>query len=45
MGDQADDILMSFKLSSEEMKNYDTIEKKFDTDSHFVPQHNVIFNF
>ena len=43
MGDQADDILMSFKLSSEEMKNYDTIEKKFD--SHFVPQHNVIFNF
>ena len=41
MGDQADDILMLFKLSSEEMKNYDTIEKKFD--SHFVPQHNVIF--
>ena len=28
MGDQADDILMSFKLSSEEMKNYDTIVKK-----------------
>ena len=41
MGDQADDILMSFKLSSEEIKNYDTIVKKFD--SHFVPQHNVIF--
>lgn len=41
MGDQADDILMSFKLSSDEMKSYETIVEKFDR--HFVPQHNVIF--
>ena len=41
MGDQADDILMSFGLSAGERKKYDTIKEK----SHFVKKRNVIFEW
>ena len=41
MGDQADDILHSFKLSEEDRKSYMTVKTKFDT--HFVQRRNVIF--
>ena len=41
MGDEADDILRSFKLSSDELKKYDTVKAKFD--QHFVKKRNVIF--
>ena len=43
MGDQADNILMSFALSVEEGKKYDTIKAKFK--NHFVKKHNVIFEW
>ena len=41
MGDQADDILNSFKLSTTQLKQYHTVKTKFD--EHFVVRHNVIF--
>ena len=41
MGDEADDILRSFKLSSDQLKKYDTVKAKFD--QHFVKKRNVIF--
>ena len=41
MGDEANDILRSFKLSSDELKKYDTVQAKFD--QHFVKKRNVIF--
>ena len=41
MGDEADDILRSFKLSSDELEKYDTVKAKFD--QHFVKKRNVIF--
>ena len=43
MGDQADDILNSFKLSTTQLhvKQYHTIKTKFD--EHFVVRCNVIF--
>ena len=34
MGDRADDILRSFKLSEEDSKKYEVVKNKFD--SHFV---------
>jgi len=34
MGDKADDIFQSFKLSEEDLKKYNTVKQKFD--SHFV---------
>ena len=40
MGDEADDILRSFKLSSDELKKYDTVKAKFD--QHFFKKRNVI---
>ena len=40
MGDEADDILRSFKLSSDKLK-YDMVKAKFD--QHFVKKRNVIF--
>ena len=39
--DQADDILTCFKLSSTQLKKYDTVMTKFD--EHFVVSRNVIF--
>ena len=41
MGDQADDILNSFKLSTTQLKQYRTVKMKFD--EHFVVRRNVIF--
>ena len=41
MGDQADDILQSFGLSEEEMKNYTIVEEKFE--GHFVKRRNTIY--
>ena len=41
MGDEADDILRSFKLSVEDAKNYDTVVGKFER--HFVRRRNVIY--
>ena len=39
MGDQADDILNSFKLSTTQLKQYHTVKTKFD--EHFVVRRNV----
>ena len=41
MGDQADDILNSFKLRTTQLKQYHTVKTKFD--EHFVVRRNVIF--
>ena len=41
MGDQTDDILNSFKLSTTQLKQYHTVKKIFD--EHFVVRRNVIF--
>ena len=41
MGDDADDILRSFRLSDEDSKKYDVVKEKFD--SHFVKRRNVIY--
>lgn len=41
MGDAADDIILSFKLSSVEADNYDTVISKFNL--YFIPKTNVIF--
>lgn len=41
MGDQADDILNSFKLSVTQLKQYHTVKTKFD--EHFVVRRNIIF--
>lgn len=41
MGDQADDILNSFKLSVTQLKQYHTVKTKFD--EHFVVWRNIIF--
>ena len=41
MGDKAEDLLRSFKLTEEQAKKYDTVKSKFE--SHFVKTRNVIF--
>ena len=41
MGDQTDDILRSFGLSEEEMKNYTIVKGKFE--GHFVKRQNTIY--
>ena len=41
MGDQVDDILLSFKLTEAQLKKYDVVKKYFD--DHFVVRRNVIF--
>ena len=41
MGDAADDILRSFKLTEANLKVYETVKEKFE--SHFVKRRNVIF--
>ena len=43
MGDVADDILTSFKLTEEQQKEYDTVVAKFE--HHFVKKRNVIFEW
>ena len=41
MGDQADDILCSMRLSDEDKKVYDTVKTKFE--AHFIKRRNPIF--
>ena len=41
MGDQAEDILLSFRLSEEEAKTYSIVVEKFQ--NHFVRRRNVIY--
>ena len=41
MGDKAEDLLRSFKLTEEQAKKYDTVKSNFE--SHFVKTRNVIF--
>ena len=41
MGEQADDIFISFELTTEEEKNYEEVKKKFE--NHFIVKRNVIF--
>ena len=41
MGDAADDILRSFRLSEADSKKYDTVTSKFD--SYFIKRRNVIY--
>ena len=41
MGDQAEDILLSFCLSEEEAKKYSTVVEKFQ--QYFVKRKNVIY--
>ena len=43
MGDEADNILRSFKLSVEDAKKYDTVKVKFD--QHFIKRRNVIYEW
>ena len=43
MGDQFDDILNSFKLSTTQLKQYHTVKMEFD--EHFVVRRNVIFEW
>ena len=41
MGDEADDILRSFKLKDEDIKKYSVVKAKFE--AHFVKRRNVIY--
>lgn len=41
MGERADDILLSFKLSEEEQKRYDMVINKFK--AHFGEKSNIIY--
>ena len=41
MGDEAEDILSSFRLTEEQGKKYDTVVEKFD--SYFVKRRNITF--
>ena len=41
MGDQTDDILMSFGLSADDQNKYSTVKDKFQ--NHFVKKRNIIF--
>ena len=41
MGDQADDILHSFNLTTTQLKQYHTVKARFD--EHFVVRRNTIF--
>lgn len=41
MGDKAEDILESFSLSAEDLKNYETVKGKFET--YFIKKQNKIY--
>ena len=41
MGDQADDILVSFELTPEQEKNYEEVKEKFE--NYFIVKRNIIF--
>ncbi|GLV45981.1 hypothetical protein CBL_02931 [Carabus blaptoides fortunei] len=42
MGDQADDILVSFNLTTEEAKQYETVMRRFK--EHFIIRNNILRN-
>ncbi|UYV80387.1 K02A2.6-like [Cordylochernes scorpioides] len=41
MGDNADDILLSCKIASDQLENYDKVIECFE--SHFIPRRNIIY--
>ena len=41
MGDEADDILLSFNLSPEDLQRYDVVKNRFE--NHFIAKRNVIY--
>ena len=41
LGDKAEDILSSFNLKEDELKDYDTVRRKFE--SYFVKRRNTIY--
>ncbi|UYV61381.1 OXSM [Cordylochernes scorpioides] len=41
MGDNADDILLSCKIASDQLENYNIVIECFE--SHFIPRHNIIY--
>ena len=41
MGEQADDIFISFKFTTEQEKNYEEVKEKFE--NYFVVKRNIIF--
>ena len=41
LGDEADHILLSFKLSHEELKQYDAVKNKFE--NYFIAKRNIIY--
>ncbi|UYV84627.1 K02A2.6-like, partial [Cordylochernes scorpioides] len=41
MGDNADDILLSCKIASDQLEKYDEVIKCFE--SHFIPRRNIIY--
>ena len=41
MGDKADDILLFFNLTADEMNQYDVVKNKFE--KHFIAKQNVIY--
>ena len=42
MGEEAEDILESFRLSDDEQKSYETVRTKFE--SYFVKKRNIVFD-
>ena len=42
MGDEADDILLSFNLSPEDLQRYDVVKNRFE--NHFIAKRNVIYD-
>ena len=41
MEDEADDILLSFNLSPEDLQRYDVVKNRFE--NHFIAKRNVIY--
>ena len=41
MGDEGDDILLSFNLSPEDLQRYDVVKNRFE--NHFIAKRNVIY--
>jgi len=41
MGEQADDIFISFEFTTEQEKSYEEVKERFE--NHFIVKRNVIF--
>ena len=41
MGEQADDIFISFEFTAEQEKNYEEVKEKFE--NYFIVKRNIIF--